>query len=86
MQRKGKKRDALKEKIITKRKYGLQPRFLNNNTNNNTKFDTRIVSKEREKIDNYCDLKYEIKSRLNSASIQKCRGIVLIFCAQLNRR
>ena len=27
----------------------------NNNNNNNNKFNTRMVSKEREKIDNYCD-------------------------------
>ena len=53
----------------------------NNNNNNNNKFNTRMVSMEREKIDNYCDLKYEIKSRLKSASKQKCRGIVLICCA-----
>ena len=42
-----------------------------------------MVSKEREKIDNYCDLKYEIKSCLKSASKQKCRGIVLICCASI---
>ena len=53
----------------------------NNNNNNNNKFNTRMVRMEREKIDNYCDLKYEIKSRLKSASKQKCRGIVLICCA-----
>ena len=53
----------------------------NNNNNNNNKFNTRMVSMEREKIDSYCDLKYEIKSPLKSASKQKCRGIVLICCA-----
>ena len=32
----------------------------------------RIVSKEREKIDNYCDLKYEIKQ------IWNCRLLLVI--------
>ena len=55
MQRKGKKRETLKGK----KKLKLDN---NNNNNNNNKFNTRMVSMEREKIDNYCDLKYEIKS------------------------
>ena len=29
-------------------------------------FDTRVVSKQRQKIDNYCDLKYEIKSEFGT--------------------
>ena len=33
-------------------------------------FDTRVLCKEREKINNYWDLKYEIKQIWNCRSVQ----------------